>query len=69
MSYQVPARPIPAITTTVLITYSFGLFGLIPASLHTSRARDAGQQTNKYWQAFGLTFGIMVAVGLLLIIL
>ena len=69
MSYQVQARPIPVITTTVLITVFFGLFGLIPASLHTSRARDAGQQTNKYWQAFGLTFGIMVAVGLLLIIL
>jgi len=69
MSYQVQARPVPAITTTVLITAFFGLFGLIPASLHTSRARDAGQPTNKYWQAFGWTFGIMLALGLLVYVL
>ena len=51
MSYQVQARPIPAVTTTVLITLFFGIFGLIPASIHSSRAQEYGQATIKYWQA------------------
>lgn len=71
MSYQVQvqARPVPAITATVLITLFFGFFGLIPTTIHTNRARDAGQQTNKYWKAFGLTFGILLTLGLLLYVL
>ena len=65
MSFQVQARPIPAITTTVVITFFFGLFGLIPASIHSSRAREFGQATNKYWQAFWITFGIEVVLGIM----
>ncbi len=65
MSYQVQARPIPAVTTTVLITLFFGIFGLIPASMHSSRAREYGQATNKYWQAFWIVFGIQLLLGII----
>ena len=65
MSYQTQVRPIPAITTTVVITFFFGLFGLIPASMHSSRAREMGQATNKYWKAFWITFGVELVLGIL----
>jgi hypothetical protein len=55
------AQP-PAITTTVVITLFFGLFGLIPASMHSSRAREMGQPTGKYWKAFWITFGVEIAI-------
>ena len=65
MSYQVQVRPIPAITTTVVITVFFGIFGLIPASMHSSHAREFGQATNKYWKAFWITFGIEFVLGIM----
>ena len=59
-NFDQPQPPIPAITTTVVITGLFGLFGLIPATMHTNRARDVGVRTGKYWNAFGWTMGISV---------
>ncbi len=64
-----PAQRLPAVTTTVVITILFGFFGLIPASLHTKRAREAGVKTNKYWKAFGWTYGISLATGIALLLI
>ena len=63
--YQVAV--IPTIATTLLITLFFGLFGLIPAVTHTSRARAMGQPTNKYWITFGAVMGVAVVFTLILI--
>jgi hypothetical protein len=57
---------LPTITSTVLITVFFGLFGLIPAVSNTNRARALGVQTSKYWKAFGVTIAA-VLVGWVLI--
>jgi hypothetical protein len=57
---------LPTITSTVLITVFFGLFGLIPAVSNTNRARALGVQTSKYWKAFGVTMAA-VLVGWVLI--
>ena len=35
---------LPTVATTIVITFLFGLFGLIPATMHTSRARAAGRR-------------------------
>jgi hypothetical protein len=57
---------LPTITSTVLITVFFGLFGLIPAVTNTNRARALGVQTSKYWKAFGITIAAWVLLFVLL---
>lgn len=59
----------PAVTTTVLITLFFGLFGLIPASRHSQRAEQMGLSGGKYWKAFGITFGAMTMVNVIAVVL
>lgn len=44
---------LPPVSTTVVVTLLFGLFGMIPASLHTAQAAAAGAPTDRYWKAFG----------------
>ena len=48
-NYQQPAAALPAIWPTLLITFFFGIFGIIPAVMHTTRAREAGRPTKNYW--------------------
>ena len=48
-NYQQPAAVLPTIWPTLLITFFFGIFGIIPATMHTSRAREVGRPTNNYW--------------------
>lgn len=48
----------PSTATTIWITLFFGLFGLIPATVHTNHARDLGVRDNRYYRAFGWTFAI-----------
>jgi hypothetical protein len=48
---------LPSRTATVLVTAFFGLFGLIPASMHSKRAKQLGVSGNRYFTAFGITFG------------
>lgn len=69
--YPVPVILVapPAVTTTVLVTLFFGLFGLIPASRHSQRAQQMGLDGGKYWKAFGITFGSMTAVNVLALVL
>ena len=50
--YAGTATRAPSIAATVWITLLFGLFGLIPATMHSSRAAALGQPTGKYWAAF-----------------
>ena len=68
--YGTPAGPlIPAVTTTVVITILFGVFGAIPASMHTNRALTAGVRTSKYWKAFGITMAASIAAFVLFIVI
>jgi hypothetical protein len=55
-----PSRPgdEPSVVLTVVITFFFGVFGLIPASIHAARANRAGLSGKKYWVAFGVTMGV-----------
>ena len=64
-----PEDGTPPLTSTILITLFFGVFGVIPASLHTSRARDKGVSTSKYWKAFGWTMAASVAAWVLLLVI
>ena len=69
--YGRPHEPpgLPSTATTIVITALFGLFGLIPAAIHSKRAEQMGVPGNRYWKAFGITFAIAAAVYTLLIVL
>ena len=56
---------VPTIATTLMISLFFGVFGVIPASIHADRARRQGAPTAKYWQ----TFLTVMALDLLLMVL
>jgi hypothetical protein len=58
----------PSIATTIVITLLFGLFGAIPAAIHTARARQQGNARPPYWRAFGFTFLGSIVIDALLII-
>jgi len=60
--------PLPSVWPTVLVTFFFGIFGLIPASMHTSRAREAGRPTNTYWAAFGWTMAASILLWVLFLV-
>lgn len=49
--------PAPGIALTLVITLFFGLFGLIPAFMHSEEAKRNGYPTGKYWATFGITLG------------
>lgn len=57
---------LPTITSTVLVTAFFGLFGLIPAVGNSNRARALGAATNKYWKAFWITLAANALVWVLI---
>lgn len=56
------SRPLPKLTATIVVTALFGLFGLIPAAIHASRAQSAGRSGRRYWQAFGITLVVSAVV-------
>ena len=60
--------PPPSVWPTVLVTFFFGIFGVIPAAIHTSNAREAGRPTNTYWAAFGWTMVTSILLWFLLIL-
>jgi hypothetical protein len=64
--YPAPQAFLPSLASTIWITLFFGLFGLIPASMHTNRARDMGVRTSRYWKAFGFTFAGVTAAWIIL---
>lgn len=59
---------LPSVALTVVITFLFGLFGLIPASVHASRAKAAGESGSRYWKAFWLTMlaSTLIAIGVVI---
>lgn len=63
----VPATP-PAVTSTVLITLFFGLFGLIPATIGSGKAKAVGQPGGRYWSAFGFTYLGRIMLEILLVL-
>ena len=65
-SASAPGPQLPGVGTTVLVTLFLGLFGLIPATIHTNRAASMGAPTTRYWKAFGWTMvpGALIAVAL-----
>lgn len=60
-----PPGAAPAVTTTVIITIFFGVFGAIPAAIHTNHASSSGHSDGRYWKAFGIVFGIELLLSLL----
>ncbi|MGH9091002.1 MAG: double zinc ribbon domain-containing protein [Acidimicrobiales bacterium] len=60
--------PPPTLTATILVTFFFGAFGLIPAVIHASRARDLGYNSARYWWACGLTFLLAVLLTLIFLL-
>lgn len=50
-----PGEKAPGLALTIVITFLFGLFGLIPAAIAASRARRARYPEGRYWVAFGAT--------------
>ncbi|MGX5653448.1 peptidylprolyl isomerase [Geodermatophilus nigrescens] len=61
-------RPAPGISTTVVITVLFGLFGLIPAAIAASKARRIGYAENRYWIAFGVSMAASVALYIVVVL-
>jgi hypothetical protein len=72
-SYSTSPQPyysaLPSTATTIWITIFFGLFGLIPATIHTNHARDLGVRDNRYYRAFGWTFGIAIVGWILFLVM
>ena len=60
---------LPTIWVTFWITLFFGVFGLIPATIHTNQAQQAGRPTNQYWRAFGWGLAATVVVWILLLVI
>lgn len=52
----------PSLWPTVVITFCFGAFGVIPAVLHSQEARQHGSSSGRYWVAFALAFAAGVLV-------
>ena len=53
MLADAPGNPlVPPVTATVVVTLLFGVLGVIPALLHSDRARQLGESGSKYWVAF-----------------
>ncbi|WP_433795057.1 hypothetical protein [Actinoplanes sp. CA-252034] len=60
---SVPQFKVPGVGPVVAFTAIFGLFGAISAARRSSKARNAGFPTNKYWVTFGITLAVVWAVG------
>lgn len=63
-----PAGQLPGLGWTIGITFFFGLFGLIPASMHSSRARQMGGDGGRYWKAFWLTMLVSFVLWIIVMI-
>jgi hypothetical protein len=57
----------PPLTATILVTILFGVFGVIPAILHTDSVRKSGAATSRYWKAFGITMLASIVAYVLLV--
>jgi hypothetical protein len=59
---------LPSVALTVVITFLFGFFGLIPAAVHANRAKAAGESGGRYWKAFWLTMlaNVVIAIGVII---
>lgn len=64
----VPAEPgdRPSYWPTILVSFIFGLFGLIPAVRHSRMAERRGYKSSNYWVAFGISFGMAVTLAVVL---
>ena len=47
--------PLPSRAWTIVITFLFGWFGLIPTVMHSNRSALLGHPTSRYWKAFWVT--------------
>jgi hypothetical protein len=50
-----------------VITLFFGVFGAIPAAIHSQRARDRGASGKKYWITFAAVLAAWIALAAILI--
>jgi hypothetical protein len=56
----------PSYWLTFVITFFFGLFGLIPAILHSNTARERGYSQSSYWIAFAVGLGLEIVLSIAL---
>lgn len=65
----VPGVPVPAppsLAATILVSFFFGVFGLIPAARHSRRAAELGYPSGRYWGAFAGALAASILVPVLL---
>jgi hypothetical protein len=60
---SVPQFKVPGVGPVIAFTAIFGVFGAISAARRSSKAKNAGFPTNKYWVTFGITLAVVWAVG------
>ncbi|MCO8277033.1 hypothetical protein M1L60_41290 [Actinoplanes sp. TRM 88003] len=60
-------RP-PGIGTIIVVTFIFGLVGLVPTMLRARKAALMGASTTPYWMSFGCTMAVGYALGLALVL-
>lgn len=65
----VPAiRPAPpSLAATILVSFFFGVFGLIPAARHSRRAAELGYPSGRYWGAFAGALAASILIPVLLL--
>ncbi|EPH05576.1 hypothetical protein HMPREF1531_01005 [Propionibacterium sp. oral taxon 192 str. F0372] len=61
-----PSLPSPVITG--IVTFLFGIFGVIPAFISHDRAQQAGASSKRYWFTFGIFFVVNTLVAALLVV-
>lgn len=59
--------PLPSVAITFFVTFLFGPFGIVPATVHCAQAEQRGEPGNQYWVAFilGMMLWLVVAVAIL----
>jgi len=52
----------PSIALTLIVSALFGIFGIIPAIIHSNAASRLGMPTGKYWGTFAIC--MLISLGL-----
>ena len=59
----------PSYWLTFVITFFFGLFGLIPAIINSNTARERGYPQSSYWVAFAVAMGLQIVLSIVFFVI